>query len=106
MEEIFNSLKKDEIINFSKNLSNLSPLEFISLGCLLGIILSEVLNPNEQNTIGNFLEMVGQILLTSYAQASVVDPNYSSPSNCQFNNLKYDVETIKKQILKLYRNQH
>ena len=106
MEEFINTFKKDDIINFSKTLSKLSPLEFSSLGCIIGIILCEILNPNEQNTIGNFLELVGQILLTSYAQASIIDPNFSSPSRCQFNNLKIDVEKIKKQIIKLNQNKY
>ena len=106
MEEIINNINKDQILSYSKILSNLSPLEFASLGCIISIILIELLNANEQNTVGNFLELVGQVLLTSYAQASIVDPNFSSPSKCDFKNLKTDVENIKFILTKFSQNQH
>lgn len=88
MNDFFKNINKDNVINFSNFLYNLSPIEYISLGCISAIIISNYLNPNEQNTLGNFLEMIGQILLTSYAQSSVVDPNYISFSLNQAKDLE------------------
>lgn len=87
MEDILNKLDKNTVNTYSKILANLSPLEFSTLGCAIAIILINTLTPNEQNTIGNLLEMIGQILLTNYAQASVVDPNVSPISQNEFNDL-------------------
>ena len=105
MEEIINNINKQQIVNYSKILSKLSPIEFVSLGYIISLTLIEILNPNEQNTIGNLLELIGQTLLTSYAQSSVINPNYNSVSTNQYNKLKFEVELIKKDILKLNRNQ-
>ena len=88
LEDFINKFKNEDISSYSQILSNLSPLEFISLGCIISIIISQSINPNEQNTIGNFLEMVGQILLTSYAQASTTIPKYTPATLCQLDELK------------------
>ena len=64
-------------------MNKLSPTEFVSLGSLIGVILTQFINPNEQNTLLNFLELIGQILLTSYAQATVTDPHYINLSKTQ-----------------------
>lgn len=83
LEKFINNFKKEDISSFSNLLNSLSPLEFISFGCIISIIITQSINPNEQNSIGNFLEMVGQILLTSYAQASNTIPDYIAVSSSQ-----------------------
>ncbi len=98
MEDFLKQINKEKIKVWSGQLNKLSPLEFISLGCIISVILSQTLNPNEQNTIGNFLEMVGQILLTSYAQYSVTDPNYISLSVCQGEQLQKQIDLIIKRL--------
>lgn len=94
MEEFLNKIDKDKIKFFSTYLNKLSPLEFISLGCIVSIILSQTIDANEQNTLGNFLEMVGQILLTSYAQYTVTDPRYISFTLCQADKLQKQIDLI------------
>lgn len=106
VEDLLRKLNKDNFYKYSKLLSNLSPLEFSTLGCIIAITLINTLNPNEQNTIGNLLEMIGQILLTNYAQASTVDPNATPISECDFNSLKKEVDKIKNKIIKLSQNQN
>ena len=106
MEEIINNINKEQISSYSKLLSRLSPLELVTIGYIISLILVETLTPYEQNTIGNFLEMVGQVLLTSFAQSSAIDPNINSPSHCEFNNLKIDVENIKQILTKFSQSQY
>lgn len=64
----FNKYSKEDLIGFSKFLDSLTPLEFTTLGCIIGIIIASSLNNNEQNSVGNFLELVGQVILTNQAQ--------------------------------------
>lgn len=99
MEDFFNKINKSDIVSYSKLLSNLSPTELISIGYIISLILVESLSPYEQNTIGNFLELIGQALLTTFAQSSAIDPNINSPSQNEFNNLKADVKKIKDKLL-------
>lgn len=61
---------------FSEFLNSLSPLEFGAIGCLAGLLISVPLSSNEQNIVGNFLELVGQVILTVQAQDSSQGPNY------------------------------
>lgn len=89
-------LNNDSLKSFASILSRLSPLEFASIGCLVGLIISAPLNSNEQNSIGNFLELVGQVVLTVQAQGSFNDPNPVSEND--FNNFKkYIYSILKKQ---------
>ena len=106
MEDLLNKININTVSSYSKLLSRISPLEFTSLGCAISIILIQTLSANEQNTIGNLLEMIGQILLTSYAQASVVDPNVASPTKCNFISQEEEIQKIKKILFKLYQNQN
>jgi hypothetical protein len=106
MEDILNKFNQNTINSYSQILAKLSPAEFATLGCALSLILIQTLNPNEQNTIGNLLEMIGQILLTSYAQASVIDPNISPVTQSQFSSQEEEMQKIKKAFIKLYQNQN
>lgn len=96
MNNFYNNFNEKKFQDFAKELCNLSPTEFVTLGCVSAILLTQFLDPNEQNTFGNFLEMIGQILLTSYAQSTVVNPNYISFSLTQANELKRELINLLK----------
>ena len=51
-----------EIKNYAAFLNDLSPNELGVLASLLGLTLSQGLDYNEQNALGNFLEAIGQII--------------------------------------------
>lgn len=70
-----NFFNDTEIKNFASFLSTLSPIEFASIGCIIGILLSSVLTSSEQNSIGNLLELIGQVILTAQAQSSTISPS-------------------------------
>ena len=101
MEKILENFNKDDIKYFSSMINKLSPLEFISYGCIISIIITQVIDPNEQNTLGNFLEMIGQILLTSYAQSTVTNPKYINLSLFQGEQLQNQINIL---MDKLFNN--
>ena len=49
-------------------LSNGSSKNYIITAYIIATILIEDLSVNEQNSLGNFLELIGQIILTNAAQ--------------------------------------
>ncbi len=51
-----------EIKNYAAFLNSLTPNELGVLASLLGLTLSQGLDYNEQNALGNFLEAIGQII--------------------------------------------
>lgn len=89
---------------FSTFLAKLSPIEFATLGSLIGIIITANLNANEQNSIGNFFELVGQVILTAQAQSSYNAP--SSISVNEFNNFKNDINQKLNIILKQIKREN
>ena len=92
--------KLEQLINteYIKNLSSfilsLSSFEFVTAGTLAGYIISSVLTTQEQNSVGNWLELVGQIVLTFNAQGSANLP----PSPKQFIDLEKRVSQIERKI--------
>ena len=85
---------KQYISDFSKWIMSLKPEEFTILSVLTGYILSQFLNTNEQNAIGNWLENVGQILLTISAQSFLLEPDVTIN----------DINELKKEISELKAN--
>ena len=56
--------QENDFSSFSKWLESLSPTEFATIATITGLIIGQFLSQPEQNAIGNWLECVGQILLT------------------------------------------
>lgn len=86
--------------NLSNILNNLSPLEFGALGCVIGLLISIPLNNNDLNTIGNFFELVGQVMLTVQAQGDSKSPQSATINDV--NNLKTEMNDKINTILKMF----
>lgn len=52
---------------------SLPPKQFSLLSSLIGIVLIDNLDTNQQNSLGNFLINVGQAILTSAAQGQLIE---------------------------------
>ncbi len=76
-------------------LSNTNPTLFSWSAVIIGTILCEELTVNEQNAIGNWLQLVGEYLLTYASQVALINANNSEVMN---NNQKIDKleETLKR----------
>ncbi len=69
MNQDINSAK-NEIKQLADYLLNLSPQELSLLSFAMGFILSPCLTINQQNAIGNFFILFGQVMLTFNAQSN------------------------------------
>ncbi len=84
-------------------ISNLNPYEFTFVATLIGGVIAPFLNTNQQNSLGNFFEQLGQTLETIAAQAQTVaawQQNHNPNNNCQaeINKLKEQLEKIMKNL--------
>ena len=66
---------------------NINPELFTIIGCIVGLIVEDDFNANELNSIGNWLILVGQVLLTTAAQQQLINARYS---NNEGSNIKSD----------------
>ena len=67
----------------------------MTVGTLVGYILSLGLSINEQNSLGNWLELVGQILLTFNAQEETISSNNDASNNTS---LLYKIQELEEKI--------
>lgn len=89
------SYQNNKYKTFASILNSLSPLEFTLIGNIVAWYITLNLTPNEQNSIGNWFEMIGQIMLTYQAQAT------PSITLQEFNNLINEVKSLRKDINEL-----
>ena len=95
--------KNNHFSQFSKWLESLSPTEFALIATLTGLTIGQYLSQPEQNAIGNWLECVGQILLTASAQGSATLTK-PYPNNITVDNINIQIEQLKKEIEHLKSN--
>lgn len=83
-------------------LEKFSPEEFTISAFVIGYILRDHFNVNEQNALGNWFMLVGQTLETSAAQLQVVqnnsNNNIENRQNSDIENLKKAVEIINQKL--------
>ena len=76
MDKSFDNLintRPDQVYkDWAKFLTSLSPNEFVLLGVTIGISIAQDLSIVEQNSIGNFFQMIGELLITYNGQAVTV----------------------------------
>ena len=89
---------KNSNISFGDFIDNLSPYDFTILGTFIGFLFSFGLNPGQQNSLGNWFELIGQVLLTISAKSS------ATISNQEYENLLNDVEKLKTDLKKYYKD--
>lgn len=67
---------------------NIDPDTFSLIGVAVGAVLVGDLNVNEQNSVGNWLELVGQYMLTHAAQQQLLESRLEN-ANLNINSKKY-----------------
>ena len=81
-------------------LLSLNEYELTLLGFAIGFLLSPTITVNQQNSLGNFFELIGQTLLTINAQSVNLQPN--APSRQQLNDkikrLEEEIKYLRAQI--------
>lgn len=83
-------------------LKNIPPNIFTTSAFAIGLILTDDLNANELNSIGNWFMLIGQVLETNAAQLQVINSNNNLnnkfDNNYQVNLMKKVRDAIDKQI--------
>lgn len=77
---------------------SLHPKQFTLISSLLGILLIDNLDLDQQNSLGNFIVNIGQAILTSAAQGQTLQSN-----NSQDNRIRQKIDRLKQQICDLER---
>ena len=93
------------------NLFTLNPKVSTALAVLIGYLLIEDLSAAEQNTLGNWLMLISQLLITNATSQQLIE-SYLTTNNMinlnnetiknKYNPLFYDTETLKKIIKETY----
>jgi len=85
-------------------LASLSPQQAAILATLIGIILADNLDPDEQNALGNFLQAIGQTIIVSAGQVTLIEAAEKDKEEikCQLKALKEQIEILEN---KLYKRQ-
>ncbi len=94
MQNDYEEFKK-AVQSFSNWLDSIPPYEYSMYATILAYIIAPMLSTNAQNAFGNWLEQVGQIILTISAQAS------ATPTSDEYTKLLQEVDNLKKEIAKL-----
>lgn len=91
--------------SFSNWLFSLNAYEFSLIATIIGFVISPTLTVNQQDSLGNFFELLGQVILTINAQNVTLYQSGLSQSGikpqmeCQ--NLEEEIILIKKELIKL-----
>ncbi|MBU5308233.1 hypothetical protein KQI18_10630 [Clostridioides mangenotii] len=72
---------------------NIPAKQFSLLSSIIGLLLIDNLNTDQQNSLGNFIVNIGQNITTSAAQESLLANN-----NNQDDEINAQLEILKKQI--------
>ena len=91
---------------------NLNPRYSTTIGFIVALLLIDNLNAAEQNLVGNWLEFVGQTILTNAASQTVIESRAtgnlininSKEIKCVYNPPVYDIKKIKQIINQFYPN--
>lgn len=87
-------------------LAKIDPYSYTTSAFIIGLLLIDNLTPAEQNSVGNWFMMIGQVLETSASQQQVIN-NYSNSnsnsnsntSNSSNNHIVNDnIQSIKKAV--------
>ena len=81
MDDEFSKFVNQDYKSFSEWLFSLNAYEFTLIATIAGFLISPKLTINEQNSLGNFFELLGQVILTINAQGSTLNQSNSAKSN-------------------------
>lgn len=81
---------------------SLSPQQAALLATLIGLILADDLDLDEQNALGNFLQAIGQTIIVNAGQAAVIqaDEKDKDEIKCRLKALKEEIEILENKLNK------
>ncbi|MFI3260386.1 MAG: hypothetical protein R3Y13_01560 [bacterium] len=111
-DETFKNFINNDFKKFSSGLFALSAFEFNLLATIIGFAITPTLTTNEQNSLGNFFALVGQVLMTANAQNITLEANrrkcenYNSKLKKEFQtqNTEQEILLIKEEMINFINN--
>lgn len=91
MNQDFDDFKRN-ISAFSNWLASIPPYEFSLAATIIAYMIAPSLSTSEQNAFGDWLEQVGQILLTISAQSS------ATPTKEEYEELEATVKRLQLEV--------
>ncbi len=86
---------------FSSILLSLTPEQFTAIAVLIGFLAADDLSVDEQNTLGNFLMTIGQIIVTIAGQKAILEAEQSDSQMPQrIDDLQKQIDDLKSSVLK------
>ena len=99
-ERLFNETFNN-FSSFKNWIFSLSVLDFTIDATTIAIIMSQNLNQNQQNSVGNFFFLIGQVLITMNAQDITKLNNINNPNNISIGDLNRRVEYLYQELMRL-----
>lgn len=104
----FEDFMNQDFKSFSDSLFSLNAYEFSLIATIIGFAISPTLTINQQNSLGNFLELLGQVILTINAQNTTLHnkrvQNSSIKPFLESNNLEEELLNIKKEVIQMRKD--
>lgn len=101
----FEDFINQDFNTFSEWLFSLNAYEFTSIGTLIGFAIAPSLTINQQNSLGNFFELLGQVILTINAQKTTLKQKRNEKSGIkkelETTSLEEEVILLKNEVIKL-----
>lgn len=103
----FEEFSNYDFKGFSNWLFGLNSYEFSFIASLLGFLISPSLNLNEQNSLGNFLELLGQVILMINSQWVTIKQKNRMNSSIKITNIidiKKEINDLKREVIQLRKD--
>ena len=87
--------------DFTDWIFSLSGLDYTIAAVTIAIILSKGLDVNEQNSVGSFFFLIGQVLITMNAQNITKFNNINNPNNISIGELNVKLDYLYNELMKI-----
>lgn len=86
---------------FADWLFSLSGTDFVIIGTIAALLISNRLTLNQQNSIGNFFDLVGEAILTFNAQEITRYERTTNPNNLSIGDLNNKINYLYNELMKI-----
>ena len=87
--------------NFSEWIFSLSGLDFTIAATTIAILMANNLTVNEQNSVGNFFFLIGQVLITMNAQDINKMDKIKNPNRYTIGDLNNKIDILYQELMKI-----
>lgn len=102
-EDIYGGNSSYNFSEFADWLFSLSGYDFVIMGTIAAILIARNLTINQQDSIGNFLELIGEAILTINAQEITRNEKFTNPNNLSIEDLNKKIEFLYQELLNIKR---